>query len=164
MIKGKRMIKRISKYVLVILAVLLAALYFRPRSIWDVLDPDLDPNGTAYCTCADISQGHNSSWSGPEEEMLSPSAPLLGPLLHQVSVSGPVFYKNGALNADLANLYLALPQKDGSYQRASIELILSYGSYESDSYSAFINIDNKGYFVTSGKTPIFDLLQRARGG
>ena len=160
MIKGKRMIKRISKFVLVILAVLLAALYFRPRSIWDVLDP----NGTAYCTCADISQGHNSSWSGPEEEMLSPSAPLLGPLLHQVSVSGPVFYKNGALNADLANLYLALPQKDGSYQRASIELILSYGSYESDSYSAFINIDNKGYFVTSGKTPIFDLLQRARGG
>jgi hypothetical protein len=65
------------------------------------------------------------------------------------------------INPDLVNLYLSLPKEDGTYQTSTVELILSYGD-TSDSYTAFINIDKKGYFVASGKSVIASFIQKAR--
>lgn len=153
--------KKYRALVIIVFIVILLAVYFRPRTLWDTLGlEDVEPNGTTYCGLFDIIQLNNESWSGTVSELLGKSNELFGPLLHEVSISGPVFYKNAVINPDLVNLYFALPKEDGTYKRCTVELILSYG-YTSDAYSAFINIDNKGYFVTSGKSVIASFIQKA---
>lgn len=160
------MIKKVKRkhraIVIIVFISILLAVYFRPRTLRDTLGlEDVEPNGTAYCGFYDIIQVNSEDWSGTVSELLGKSNELFGPLLHEVSISGPVFYKNAVINPDLVNLYLALPKEDGTYKRYTVELILSYG-YTSDAYSAFINIDNKGYFVTSGKSVIASFIQKAR--
>ena len=103
---------------------------------------------------------NTENWSGTVSELLAKTNELFG-LLHEVSISGPVFYKNSVINPDLVKLYLSLPKEDGTYQTSTVELILSYGD-TSDSYTAFINIDKKGYFVASGKSVIASFIQKAR--
>ncbi len=148
--------------VVMVFIFILLAVYFRPRTLWDTLGlEDMESNGIAYCTSADISQGNNENWSGAASELFGKSNELFGSLLHEVSISGPTFYKNAVLNPDLVNLYFSFPKQNGSEQRRTVELILSYG-YDSDHYSAFINIDNRGYFVTSGKSEIVLFIKKAR--
>ena len=160
------MIKKVKKkhraLVIIVFISILLAVYFRPRTLWDTLGlEDMESNGITYCTFSDISQANTENWSGTASELLGQSNELFGPLLHEVSISGPAFYKNGVINPDLVNLYLSLPKEDGTYQTSTVELILSYGD-TSDAYSAFINIDKKGYFVTSGKSVIASFIQKAR--
>lgn len=160
------MIKKVKKkyraIVIIVFISILLAVYFRPRTLWDTLEiKDMESNGIAYCTSADISQGNNGNWSGTASELLGQSNELFGSLLHEVSISGPVFYKNAVINPDLVNLYFSFPKQNGSEHRRTVELILSYG-YDSDDYSAFINIDKRGYFVTSGKSDIALFIQKAR--
>ena len=158
----KKVKKKYRAIVIIVFISILLAAYFRPRTLWDTLGlEDIESNGIAYCTFYDISQVNNEYWSGTVSELLGKSNELFGPLLHEVSISGPVFYKNGVINPDLVNLYLSLPKEDGTYQTSTVELILSYGD-TSDAYSAFINIDKKGYFVTSGKSVIASFIQKAR--
>ncbi len=148
--------------VVMVFIFILLAVYFRPRTLWDTLGlEDMESNGIVYCTYADISQGNNGNWSGTASELLGQSNELFGSLLHEVSISGPIFYKNAVLNPDLVNLYFSFPKENGSEHRRTVELILSYG-YDSDNYSAFINIDNRGYFVTSGKSEIVLFIKKAR--
>ena len=158
-------IKKLKNYwaiMIIVFVSILLVVYFRPRTLWDTLGlEDMESNGIAYYAFLDISQGYNYNWSGSASELLGESNELLGPLLHDVSISGPVFYKNAVLNPDLVNLYFSFPKQNGSEDRRTVELILSYG-YDSDHYSAFINIDNKGYFVTSGKSVIPLFIQKAR--
>ncbi|MDR7870798.1 MAG: hypothetical protein RIN55_08075 [Tissierellaceae bacterium] len=162
------MIKKVKKkyraraIVIILFISILLVVYFRPRTLSDTLGlEDVESDGTTYCGFYDIIQLNNESWSGTVSELLGKSNELFGPLLHEVSISGPVFYKNAVINPDLVNLYFALPKEDGTYKRYTVELILSYG-YTSDVYSAFINIDNRGYFVTSGKSVIASFIQKAR--
>lgn len=154
--------KKYRAIVIIVFISILLAVYFRPRTLWDTLGlEDVESNGIAYCTFYDISQVNNEYWSGTVSELLGKSNELFGPLLHEVSISGPVFYKNGVINPDLANLYFSFPKQNGIHQSRTVELILSYGD-TSDTYSAFINIDNRGYFVTSGKSVIALFIQKAR--
>jgi len=135
-----------------------AAVYFRPRTLWDTIGlENMELNSTAYCSFSDISQGHSAHWSGSVSDLLEHE--LLGPLFHEVSISGPVFFKDSVKNPDLLNLYFSFPKQDGTYRRITVELIISYASYGDTSapYSAFVNIDNTGYFVTSGKAIIHRL-------
>lgn len=156
------LLKKYRAIVIIVFISILLAVYFRPRTLWDTLGlEDIQSNGIAYCTFSDISQANNKNWSGTASELLGQSNELFGPLLQEVSISGPVFYKNGVINPDLVNLYLSLPNQNGAYQPKTVELILSYGD-TSDAYSAFINIDNRGYFVTSGKAVIALFIQKAR--
>ncbi|NLY45202.1 MAG: hypothetical protein GX053_04335 [Tissierella sp.] len=162
MIKAIMLLKKYRVIVIIVFISFLLAVYFRPRTLWDTLGlEDVEPNGTIYCSFYDIIQGNNEYWSGTVSELLGKSNELFGPLLHEVSISGPVFYKNGVINPDLVNLYLSLPKQKGTYQPRTVELILSYGD-TSDTYSAFINIDKRGYFVTSGKSVIALFIQEAR--
>lgn len=154
--------KKYRTIVIIAFISILLAVYFRPRTLWDTLGlEDVESNGTTYCTFYDISQGNNGNWSGTSSELLGQSNELFGSLLHEVSISGPVFYKNAVINPDLVNLYFSFPKQNGSEHRRTVELILSYG-YDSDHYSAFINIDNRGYFVTSGKSEIVLFINKAR--
>lgn len=156
------LLKKYRAIVIIVFISILLAVYFRPRTLWDTLGlEDVESNGTTYCTFYDISQVNNEYWSGTVFELLGKSNELFGPLLHEVSISGPVFYKNSVINPDLVNLYLSLPKQNGTYQPRTVELILSYGD-TSDTYSAFINIDKRGYFVTSGKSVITLFIQKAR--
>lgn len=149
-------------FILFILIAVTLFFYFRPKTLWDRLDlGGFDKEGIAYAGLADISQGHNENWSGPVEELLGPSNELFGDLFHKVSLSGPVLYKKAAINPDLVNLYLSLPKKDGTHEKRTLELILSYGEIP-DKYSAFINLDKKGYFVTSGKSILASFIQKAK--
>lgn len=160
------MIEKVKKkyraiVIIVFISILLAA-YYRPRTLWDTLEiEDMESNGIAYCTFFDISQGYNENWSGATSELLGQSNELFRPLLNEVPILGPVFYKKSTINPDFVNLYLSLPKEDGTYQTRTVELILSYGD-TSDAYSAFINIDKSGYFVTSGKSVIALFIQKAR--
>lgn len=157
-------IKRLKKYRSIVIIVFIAMLvvYFRPRTLWDILGlEDMESNEITYCYFFDISQGYNGNWSGSASELLGESNELFRPLLTEVSVSGPVFYKKAAINPDLVNLYFSIPKQNGSEHRRTVELILSYG-YTSDKYSAFVNIDGRGYFVTSGKSVIPLFIQKAR--
>ncbi len=159
-----KIIKRLKKYRTIVIIVFIAMLvvYFRPRTLWETLGlEDMESNGIAYCYFFDISQGYNDNWSGAASELLGESNELFRPLLNEVSISGPVFYKNAVINPNLVNLYLSWPKKDGTDQTRTVELILSDG-YTSDKYSAFINIDGRGYFVTSGKSVIPLFIQKAR--
>jgi len=159
---AKMMKKKYGVILIAILITILLAVYFRPKTLWDRLGlADVDSNEIAYCSFLDISQNNNENWSGPVSELLGQSNELFGALFHEVSISGPVFYKNGTINPDLANLYISLPKGDGGYSQRAIELILSYG-YNSDDYYAFINIDKNGYFVSSGKSSIALFIQRVR--
>ena len=160
------MIKKLKKkhraLVIIVFISILLVVYFRPRTLWDTLGlEDMESNGITYCTFSDISQANTENWSGTVSELLAKTNELFGPLLHEVSISGPVFYKNSVIIPDLVNLYLSLPKEDGTYQTSTVELILSYGD-TSDSYTAFINIDKKGYFVASGKSVIASFIQKAR--
>ena len=157
-----KLTKRYQVILALVLVILLLSAYFRPRTLGDRLRlTDMDGSGIAYCSFADISSGCNDNWYGPASELVGPGNELLGRLFHAVSLSGPVFYKNGAVNADAVNLYLSLPRAGGVYQRNTIELILSYAN-NSENYSAFINIDNKGYFVTSGKPDLALFIEQVR--
>ena len=156
------LLKKYRAIVIIVFISILLAVYFRPRTLWDTLElEDMESNGITYCTFSDISQANTENWSGTASELLGQSNELFGPLLHEVSISGPVFYKNSVINPDLVNLYLSLPKQNGVYHLRTIELILSYGD-TSDAYSAFINIDKRGYFVTSGKSVIALFIQKAR--
>ncbi len=153
--------KYIAIAIIVFICILLAT-YFRPRTLFDTLGlEDLESNVIIYCGLHDISQANNENWSGTASELLGQSNELFGPLFQEVTLSGPVFYKKAVINPDLVNLYVSLPKEDGIYQPRTVELILSYGD-NSDKYSAFINIDNRGYFVTSGKSVIASFIQKAR--
>lgn len=154
--------KKYRVILITILITILLAVYFRPRTLWERLGlSNIDSNGIAYCTFFDISQENNENWSGPVSELLGQSNELFGDLFREVSISGPVFYKNSAINPDLVNLYISLPKENGDYTQRTIELILSYGD-NSDDYSAFINIDKSGYFVSSGKSSIALFIQKIR--
>lgn len=157
--------KKLNKYraiVIIVFVSILLVFYFRPRTLWDTLElEDMESNGIAYCTFFDISQDNNKDWCGTASELLGQSNELFGSLLNEVSISGPVFYKNAVINPDLVNVYFSFPKQNGSEHRRTVELILSYG-YDSDDYSAFINIDNRGYFVTSGKSDIALFIQKVR--
>ncbi len=157
-----RLLKKYRAIMIIFIIAIILAVYFRPRTLSDKLGlKDMDPNEIAYCITNDISQGNNGDWFGTASELLGQSNELFGSLLHEVSISGPVFYKNAVINPDLTNLYFAFPKEKGTYQKTTVELILSYG-YDSDHYSAFINIDNRGYFVTSGKSEIALFIKKAR--
>lgn len=156
------LLKKYRAIVIIVFISILLAVYFRPRTLWDTLGlEDVEPNETTYCGFYDIIQVNNEHWSGKVSELLGKSNELFGPLLHEVSISGPVFYKNAVINPDLVNLYLSLPKQNGTYQQRTVELILSYGD-TSDAYFAFINIDKRGYFVTSGKSVIALFIQKVR--
>lgn len=154
--------KKYRFIVIIAFVSILIAAYFRPKTLWDRLGlEDMDSNGIAYCTSVDVSQGNNENWSVNVSELLGQSNELFGPLFHEVSISGPVFHKNAVINPDLVNLYFSFPKKNGTHQRRTVELILSYGDIP-DAYYAFINIDNRGYFVTSGKSDIASFIHKAR--
>lgn len=158
----KKAKKKYIAIAIIVFIYILLAVYFRPRTLWDTLGlEDVESNETIYCGLHDISQANNENWSGTASELLGQSNELFGPLLHEVSISGPVLYKNAVINPDLVNLYISLPKEDGTYQPRTVELILSYGDTY-DKYSAFINIDSRGYFVTSGKSVIASFIQKAR--
>lgn len=158
----KKKLKKYRAIGIIIFVFILLVVYFRPRTLWDTLGlENMESNGIAYCTFFDISKGYNKNWSGTASELLGQSNELFGSLLHEVSISGPVFYKKAVINPDLVNLYFSFPKQNGSEYRRTVEIILSYG-YDSDDYSAFINIDNRGYFVTSGKSDITLFIQKVR--
>lgn len=154
-----------NKHKIIIIAIIIFVLliiYFRPRTLWDRLGlSDIDSNEIVYCSFLDISQGGNADWSGSVSELLGQSNELFGDLFHEVSTSGPVLYKNAVINPDLINLYISVPKENGDYSHKTIELILSYGN-NSDDYSAFINIDKGGYFVTTDKSSIALFIQKVR--
>ncbi len=154
-----------NKYKTMVIMVLICialAIYFQPRTLEDMLGlANIESHETVYCGLFDISRANNIYWSGSAHELLGQSDELFGPLLREISVSGPVPYRNATINPDLVNLYFSLPKQDGTYQPRIVELILSYGD-TSDSYSAFINIDRRGYFVTSGKSVVASFIQKAR--
>lgn len=145
-----------------IIIFILLTVYFRPRTLWNRLGlSNIDSNEIVYCSFLDISQGGNADWSGSIYGLLGQSNELFGDLFHEISTFGPVLYKNAVINPDLINLYISIPKKNGGYSNKTIELILSYGN-NSDDYSAFINIDKRGYFVTTDKSSIALFIQKAR--
>ena len=157
-------IKNVKRYraIFLVLISILLALYFRPRTLWLRLKlEDVEPNETIYFGSYDIIQLNNENWTGTVSELLGKSNELFGPLFHEVSTSGPVPYKSSVKNPDLVNLYISVPTNNGKYEQRTIELILSYGDTH-DIYSAFINIDDKGYIVTSGKAIIKSFIQETR--
>ena len=157
-----RLLKKHRAIVIIFVILIMLIVYFRPRTLWEKLGlDDMDSNGIAYCSSIDVFGGDNKNWSVIASELLGQSNELFGPLFHEVSISGPVFYKNAVINPDLVNLYFSFPMESGADKRRTVELILSYG-YDSDHYSAFINIDNRGYFVTSGKSDIALFIEKSR--
>lgn len=149
-------------FLLVVVTFLFLVLYFKPKPLGDKLGLEgMDSSGTAYCTFLDISEGPNKDWSGPALDLLGQTNELFGLLLHEVSLSGPVFYKKASINPDLVNLYFSLPKEDGTYEKRTVEIILSYGENK-DTYSAFINLDKKGYFVPAGKENLASFIQKVR--
>lgn len=156
-------IKDKHKVILIVSIIfILLIIYFRPKTLWDRLGlSNIDPNEIVYCYFFDISQGGNADWSGSAYELLGQHNKLFGGLFHEVSTYGPVLYKNAVVNPDLINLYISVARENGEYSHNTIELILSHG-YNSDDYSAFINIDKRGYLVTADKSSIALFIQKAR--
>ena len=145
-----------------VLVLIALAVWLWPRSLGKLLKVDgLPPDGTVYCTFFDLTRGDSWDWSGPAEELLSPSGGGFGGLLDGVSLSGPVFSRRGAANPELLNLYLSLPRQDGTYRQVTVECILSRAA-PSGSYSAFLNIDGRGYLVASGKQAVARFIQDCR--
>ena len=138
------------------------AVYFRPRPLRDILKvAAISPDGTAYCTLFDLTQGRTRNWSDSAAVFFDSSDELFWPFMNEVTVAGPVFYKASSVNSDLVNLYFALPQHDGTYRQATVELILS-SEDNFEKYMAFINIGNRGYIVTSGKDVIHSFIEEVR--
>ena len=109
--------------VLIVFISILLLVYFRPRTLWDTLGlEDMKSNGVTYCTFSDIFQTNTENCSGTVSELLAKSNELFGLLLHEVSISGPVFYINSVINPDIVNLYLSLPKEDGTYQKSTVEI------------------------------------------
>ena len=155
---------RISrKHYIVAIAVvlLLSALFFRPRPLRQTLPlTQVDLNGDAYCTMVTLSSGKSHTLSGPGHMLFGPGHDFFGPLLDQVVVVGPFFYKNGAVNPQLVNLYLALPNGDGTYRQITVELLLEH-STDGVLAQTFVNVDGRGYWVVSGHEALVAALQSA---
>lgn len=138
-------------------------IFFQTKTVFDTLSfKNVAMSETAYCSIFDVTKLTGVHLAEPSKEMLSSSNQLFAPLFHQVTVSGPVFYKNTAVNADLINLYISVPQENGTFQTATIELVVSQGE-SMDTTSVFINIDNRGYHVISGKENILSFIDVTRG-
>lgn len=135
---------------------------FRPRTVLDTLNfQNVEMSETAYCSLFDVTQLSSAHWSEPSTELLGSSNQIFAPVLHQVRISGPISYKNVAINAELVNLYFSIPQENGTFQNATVELIVSH-SGSADKCSVFINIENRGYFVISGKNNILSFIDAVR--
>ena len=102
-----------------------------------------------------IIQTENLTFRYTTQEGVAPT------VLDGVSLSGPVFSRRGAANPELLNLYLSLPRQDGTYRQVTVECILSRAA-PSGSYSAFLNIDGRGYLVASGKQAVARFIQDCR--
>lgn len=156
---------RTRKYIVIIVSLFVCialVFYFRPKTLRETLKlSDIETTGTVYCTFFDLTRGDSWDWSGSAEELLSPSGGGFGGLLDGVSLSGPVFSRRGAANPELLNLYLSLPRQDGTYRQVTVECILSRAA-PSGSYSAFLNIDGRGYLVASGKQAVARFIQDCR--
>lgn len=158
-IKWRRYILGIG---VIVVLFIMAVIYFKPKPLKEVFETEnVQADGLMYITVFDISNYTSKNIVGPAMDLLAPANDEVGSLLHDVSISGPVFYRNTSLNSDLMNLYIALPLQDGNYQRVTIELLLSRGEVR-EAYSVFINVNNKGYFVTAGKEIVAEFIQRNR--
>ena len=69
------------------------AVYFRPRPLRDILKvAEINPDGTAYCTLFDLTQGRTRNWSDSAAVFFDSSDELFWPFMNEVTVAGPVFY------------------------------------------------------------------------
>lgn len=142
-----------------IVAVVGLTTYFSPKPFKSIFEESTTAtNGLAYITFFDISNYTSKDISVQVTDLLEPSDDALWSLLDNVFISGPVLYANGVANAELVNLYVSLPQQDGSYSSTSIEFMLYYGA-NIDDVSVFVNVDNKGYVVVSGENSVAELIQ-----
>lgn len=149
--------------VLATIIVCFSITFFQAKTVFDTLSfKNVALSEMAYCSIFDVTKLTSVHWAEPSKEMLSSSNRLFAPLFHQVTISGPVFYKNTAINADLINLYISVPQENGTFQTATIELVVSQGE-SMDTTSVFINIENRGYLVISGKEHILSFIDVTRG-
>lgn len=148
--------------ILLVVAVVGLTTYFSPKPFKSIFEENSTAtNGLAYITFFDISNYASKDMSVQVTDLLEPSDDALWSLLDNVFISGPVLYANGAANAELVNLYVSLPQQDGSYSSTSIEFMLYYGA-DFDDVSVFINVDNKGYIVASDDNSVAEFINVAR--
>lgn len=147
--------------VLLVLLFIFIAVYFKPTALRNIIVTDnIDTNGHVYFTIYDISNRVSKDVT-IELPNLMGTPNILQPLLDNVFISGPVLYKKSSINAEIINLYISLPQKDGSYKRITIEIIVSKsGGKEQEGYNIFINEGNKGYMVVAGEKNVIDFMQQ----
>lgn len=147
--------------VLLVLLFIIIAVYFKPTALRNIIVTDnIDTNGHVYFTIYDVSNqvSKNISIEVPD---LKGTSNILQPLLDNVLISGPVLYKKSSINAEIINLYISLPQKDGSYKRITLEIIVSKSrGKEQEGYNVFINEGNKGYMVVAGEKNVVDFMQQ----
>lgn len=147
--------------VLLVLLFIFIAVYFKPMALRNIIVTDnIDTNGHVYFTIYDISNRVSKDVT-IELPNLMGTPNILQLLLDNVFISGPVLYKKSSINAEIINLYISLPQKDGSYKRITIEIIVSKsGGKEQEGYNIFINEGNKGYMVVAGEKNVIDFIQQ----
>lgn len=152
---------RIRIVVLLVLLLITIAVYFKPTELRNIIvTENINTSGRVYFTIYDISNRISKDVS-MELPALMGTPNILQPLLDNVLISGPVLYKKSSINAEIVNLYISLPQKDGNYKRMTMEIIVSkLRGKGQKAYNAFINVGNKGYMVVYGEKYVVDFMQQ----
>ena len=138
--------------------------WFWPRPLRNMLGQEEATNRTMYYTWTDMTDMEaikSVRGSGPVSEVLS-QAGLFWSLFNNVTVSGPFFYKNGAVNADYINLSFSFPQNNEGYRQVVMEIIMSKNIESGEVVHVYINVGNQGYLVTSGKSYVVQFIQNMR--
>lgn len=149
--------------VLLVLLFITIAAYFKPKALRNIIVTDnVNANGYAYFTIYDISNRTSKNISGKLTDLMG-TPNILQPLLDDVLISGPVLDKKSSINAEITNLYISLPQKDGSYRRITMEIILTrFPGKGQEVYDVFINVGNRGYMVVAGEKEVANFIQQAK--
>ena len=154
---------RIRIGALLVLLLITIAVYFKPTELRNIIvTENINTSGRVYFTIYDISNRVSKDVS-MELPALMGTPNILQPLLENVLISGPVLYKKSSINAEIVNLYISLPQKDGNYKRMTMEIIVSkLRGKGQKAYNAFINVGNKGYMVVYGEKYVVDFMQQVQ--
>ena len=154
---------RIRIVALLVLLLITIAVYFKPTELRNIIvTENINTSGRVYFTIYDISNRVSKDVS-MELPALMGTPNILQPLLDNVLISGPVLYKKSSINAEIVNLYISLPQKDGNYKRMTVEIIVSkLREKGQNAYNAFINVGNKGYMVVYGEKYVVDFMQQVQ--
>ena len=127
-----------------------------------IVTDNISTNGHVYFTIYDVSNRVSKDVSMELPDLMG-TPNILQPLLDNVLISGPILYKKSAINAEIINLYIALPQKDGNYKRTTMEIIVSeLRGKRQKAYNVFINVGNKGYMVVDGEKYVVDFMQQVQ--